>query len=601
MPEDVKPAVRSSPLQTAKAWLVRHGALLAYGVLALGLLAWVAWDAFSVRLVTFGSTADYWEHSATLRALIESPFHPRNPHLVSAAPSPRFIPSFLLCALLAKAMGGDALFAMGLAASLNTTLLCLAIYAFFRGYFRSRVAALYGLLFMFASARDAFHYSNVYQLKVFFSVASYPSTTALALVLLGFAWEVRLLRVSVRRRWPELLGFSLYQAVILVTHPLTAMMTFAGVPLLALTDRTHAGGWRALLRAIWKARPRMFAKTPTSTAPAAGCDGPIQAQPGENGPSLRARAEIALTTPCSLLLAQGWPYFSVWEVLRGGQHGDEPAWLEEALSTAIKGDFGNSHLFYRWPDLSATLYLALLGVPVLLYLLARAQHLFLVLGAVAMLIPFFVNAYVPLPLGHRFVLLAIFFLQAAVVWFLLALTPGTPQTFGILAEGSTAPRRVARWMALALVLGFLGYAVELNIDKARARFESTEQRYKGFDSPVVRYCRRIAELAGPDAVVLGPADLSWPVPTFGPKVVSLLHENPLVPDAKRRIYDVKRFLDPRVQEEERLQIVQRYRVTHVLLKGNAGGQLGEFLQAHARRTALPTGKSLFTLVSAGGH
>ena len=49
-----------------------------------------------------------------------------------------------------------------------------------------------------------------------------------------------------------------------------------------------------------------------------------------------------------------------------------------------------------------------------------------------MLLPFVGNAFVELPLGHRFVLLAIVYLHIGLVWLLLRLTPGHAGAFRFL-------------------------------------------------------------------------------------------------------------------------------------------------------------------------
>ncbi|HEY8947122.1 MAG TPA: hypothetical protein VIM73_22920, partial [Polyangiaceae bacterium] len=200
-------------------WLFRHAAALVYGCVALALLAWVTRDAFFVRVITFSPGSDYWEHSATMRALMDSPWRPRNPHLDSLDPSPRFVPVFLLSALLARAFALDSQGAMAIAAVINTALFLGGIYVFFRVYFQSKIAPLFGLVVMFASWWDAWHFSNVYQLKIYFSVASYPSTTALAGTLFLFAGAVAELRAS-RERWFRLAVLVIGWAFVLVTHQL---------------------------------------------------------------------------------------------------------------------------------------------------------------------------------------------------------------------------------------------------------------------------------------------------------------------------------------------------------------------------------------------
>jgi len=47
--------------------------------------------------------------------------------------------------------------------------------------------------------------------------------------------------------------------------------------------------------------------------------------------------------------------------------------------------------------------------------------------------------------------------------------------------------------------------------------------------------------------------------------------------------------------DERLQMLTRYGVTHVLLKGAPRGSLARFLDEHATHIALPAGYSLYAL------
>jgi hypothetical protein len=93
---------------------------------------------------------------------------------------------------------------------------------------------------------------------------------------------------------------------------------------------------------------------------------------------------------------------------------------------------------------------------------------------------------------------------------------------------------------------------------------------------------------------------AWPLPTFGPKVLSLWHPNPLVPDEDSRKAAVARFFQSGTPDETRLAILAQYGVTHVLARGAIGRRLEPFLLPRARRRALPAGYVLYTLRSTGG-
>src|SRR5437588_11657222 len=99
------------------------------------------------------------------------------------------------------------------------------------------------------------------------------------------------------------------------------------------------------------------------------------------------------------LLSGLWPYFSVWQTVVGGG-GQE-------MASSRPGH--RLQEFYDWQGIANALGLALVTVLFLPYFLVRRQRLFVGFGALTMLLPFVVNIYRPLPLGHRFILLAAFY------------------------------------------------------------------------------------------------------------------------------------------------------------------------------------------------
>jgi hypothetical protein len=527
------------PLQES---LRRHWPDVLFVLIAAAIFCWLTWDAVRVRCVTYEGGSDYWEHSAALHALLQKPWHPDNPFVASHVPSSRFGPQFVIVALIARALHLDALGAMSLAAIANTLLFLGGIRVFFATYFHHRLAPLYGLLVMFFGWWQGFHYSNVYALNVFFTVASYPSTTALGLSLLGFALAVRLLRGELTRPALALASIGIWMAAVFIIHPLTAMLALSGVGVLAVSEPTVP---------------------------------------------LRLRLELIAALFLGLALSHFWPYFSPWRVIRGGptlSAGWAGPSVPKVPGLHLKPQL---HAFYEPSGLIRALGLssiALLGLP---YFLASRRRWFVGFGALAMLLPFGVNAFVDLPLGHRFVLLAIVFLQIGVVWLLLNVTPGYESAWPFLT------RRWARFGCplgvVVLFLVFVAHTVLLTHEQVdNPRF------YRRSESPVVRNMKAIAEAAGPGAVVLATPLLSWPLPTFGPKVLPLFHDDPLVPDLAEREHDVARFLG-RASDDERRQIVARYGATHVLLSREANKPLLRFLRQHGSARPVGSGFQLYTL------
>lgn len=502
--------------------------------LSLGIFVWVAWDALGLRLIAWSPTSDYWEHTAVLHALLENPWHPRHPLIAEPVPSPRFGPHFVAVAIIGRAVGMNALDAVAFAGVLNTALFAAGIYFFFREYFRDERAPLVALIVLFGSWLDAPHFSNVYKLSVFFSVAAYPSTAALAVMLLGFFVVLRLLRSDAER--PLLWALSVAAwAYVYITHPLTAMAAVTGALLFALT---------------------------------------------EPGVSMRRRIWVAGSVFAGLVASLVWPYYPALGMVMSGT-------ADRVQKQLGAGQEHELHSFFEPDKMLDIVGLCLLVALVIPYFVWRRKHLVVPLGALAMLAVFTVTAFVDIPLGHRFILLATFFLQIGLVWIFLGLLPP------IEPRARAAPRvryaRIAGAVAAAVLLLFM---VVSNVEAASERFEGkSDRRYT--ESPTVRYARRVAELAGPNAVVLALPVPSWPLPTFGPKIVSLHHQNPLIPDAFQRNRDAKRFLSDAPSDDERLRILERYRVTHVVvLPGESEGVL-DFLREHGKKRGLPLGRTLY--------
>ncbi len=527
---------------TARALFARHWSTLLFLLLALGIWGWVSWEAGYLRLITWEGGADYWEHSATLHALLENPWHPRHPHLAIDAGSPRFGPQFLLVALVARALHWDALRAMTLTTVLNSALFLWGIRSFFLSYFREPLAPLYGLLVMFGGWWLGFHFSNVYALPVFFSVAAFPSTTALGLTLLGWSLVVRLLRGELSRPHRALAALGVWAGAVFIIHPLTAVMSISGALLLGLV---------------------------------------------EGNASWRRRFELASAIVLGCALAHFWPYFSPWLVLRGG-NGPGADWAAQSVRQAAELQLKPKlHPFYAWSGLLQALGLSVLTLLTLPWFLLERERRFVGLGALSMFVPFVANAFVELPLGHRFLLLAMVYLHIGLVWLCLSVTPGTRQALGFAQRGAVG---IVTSSAVALaLLVFFGHSVLV----ARA-LQTSPRNSRRSESAVVSNMRAIAAAAGPNAVVLASPLSSWPLPSFGPKVLVLFHPDPLVPDEDEREARVKRFLESSASDDERREIIAQYGVTHVLLYRN-GGPAARFLAKTSTVRAVGTGFRLYTL------
>jgi hypothetical protein len=324
-------------------------------------------------------------------------------------------------------------------------------------------------------------------------------------------------------------------AYVYITHPLTAMAAVTGALLLALTE-------------------------PNVTR--------------------RRRLWACASVIAGLVLSLVWPYYPALGMVLSGTADRVQKGLDAEKERELHSFFEPEKML----DIVGFCVLVLLVVP---YFAWRRKHLIVPLGAVAMLAVFALTAFVDIPLGHRFILLATFFLQIGLVWIFLGLLPPIESR-----SSSTRLVRYARIAGAVAAVSLLAFMIVSNVGEARARFDGkSEQRYTV--SPTVRYGRRVAELAGPNAVVLAMPVPSWPLPTFGPKIVALHHQNPLIPDAARRNRDARRFLSDAASDDERLRILEHYRVTHVVVLPGESRHVLDFLQEHGTKRALPLGRTLF--------
>ncbi|MBN2196419.1 MAG: hypothetical protein JW751_26645 [Polyangiaceae bacterium] len=508
-------------------------------LLGLGVVLWVGRSLFVTQLATYNPRSDFWEHSGVLRALMDNPLHPRNPHLDSDDASSRYMPLFVGVAIVARMLQLDAFQAMALAGTINVSLLVVGVYAFFLTYFRDPRAPLYGLIVVLGSWYRGFKFSNVYQLVMLFEIAGYPSTACIAFSFITFAIAVRVLRGKASPWWMTLLTLSTTNAVL--THPLTATMTVTGVICMAWFEAEVS----------WRRRWLVIGLAAASSG-----------------------------------LVELWPYFSIWRTFLGGEDLDT-SWIVDGLEDIAAGDLqAKQHLFYSLFPLLRTIGFAVIGIHALSCFLYAGRHRFVVAGAAVMLLPFVANSFMKLPLGHRFILLVIPYLQIATVWLLLRATPGYSEGWWVLRGGLW--RKVLSSLCVA---GMLGAMVYVNVSLAwRADHRKRDERRNR-----VALCRAVATAVRPGGVVLGDPSTTWPLPTCGVKVVALLHQNPLAQDQRERGRRVREFLRSGTSSRRRRAILAQYRVSHVITHAKTPASVRSFLGDRGAKRRLPSGYTLYTL------
>jgi hypothetical protein len=459
-------------------------------------------SALFYQPATYRYGYDYWEHSAVIKEWSSNLWHPNNPHIATQTTSMRFMPYFFLLSAAARIFQLTPFQALGLGAIFNIGVLLIGVFLFFRKYFKNDWAPLFGLIILLTGWGIGFSWSNLYQLRSLFSVVSYPS-------FFVFAWTFILLWLTLKILREEqflskgLFTLGILAPIMLLSHPLTAIFTLVAICLLAVT---------------------------------------------ETGADLKIRFLIIGSLILGSVLVLFWPYFSL---LNAVKHQAERSFTFP--STFID----SSYNFYQLKRVLFLLGPALLGILVISRLLFKKKHIFISAGFGAMLFPYILNILVNVPLGKRFLLYAVFFLHMALLQIVLQLFSkreykakkslfikyGRGVIFGIIALSFG-------WNVSLAIFEFVGYNPGI---KFTAPF-----------NPVKKDMTRISYHIPEDAIVLAPPKLSGPLPSFSGKVVINSHYNPFLKDAAQRANDVNLFFSEQTTHERRIEILNRYNVSHVL-------------------------------------
>jgi hypothetical protein len=471
------------------------------------LWAILSWAAFNFQPATYTYRGDFWEHSAALQAWLQDLWNPTNPHFASDVGSPRYIPFYFVITALSIPIGLTALQAMGIAGVVSVTLFVVGIKLFSDRYFCNPWAAPIALLVFLTGWGNALIWANVYQLRNILYVISYPSFFVFSFGFIAYWWVLGLIKSETLSLW-KLIVLALMVSVMFSSHPPTGVAIAVTMGLMITLAEDVRLGRRVALVVV------LFAGS---------------------------------------LLVELWPYFSTWQIVLGTSTG-HPSWVATpTLGTVERAEtIYWSRPFYQPRVILISFGPALLGVPILLYLVARERKWFLLAGCAIFSIPYLLNFFISVPLGDRFILFVLFFLHLSMIWFFLKV---------ILGEGYSV------WMRYAGI-GLLSVMALWNVGLAAVEFSGYSFRgdLKPFkqERMVVGHMQAVANVVPSDAVIMAPVALGWPLPTFGGKVVGGLHPFPMVRDAHQRRKDVEAFFSAGTTLQDRKRIMERYQVTHVL-------------------------------------
>ena len=256
---------------------------------------------------------------------------------------------------------------------------------------------------------------------------------------------------------------------------------------------------------------------------------------------------IGLSLVLSILFSLSWPYFSIIEVFRKG-----------SLSG---GWYPTGNYFYTHIITGAGL--SLLGIPVVIYYLLKRRHLCIILSFLVSVMIYIASYCADLPLLGRYIYFSIFFLQLLLSFFLAELWEPHPKHIP-----PPFIKHTLRITSVIIIVVLFLYQIKLmdltGMVRCCIHFSPTLST-KRCNHPKEKYVFLTAHLKRGN-VVISDTFTSWVIPAMtGAKVVSLFHDNPLVPDNVNRMRNTKVFFSPATNRLERMEIVKHYGVTHILI------------------------------------
>ncbi len=479
-----------------------------YFFLATLLLIYVTWAVFSHQLPVMEAGGDFWEHAAVLKTWMEDIRHPASPHVATMEGSSRYMPFYFLITVLSKLLGLDALKAMGLASVASVAIFLLGIHYFATAYFKEKIAPLYTLLIVLCCWGFAWNWSNAYQLRNFVYITPYPSFFVFAFSFLIFGCVAKTMDAEVLTlRQAVFLGLSI--PMVLLCHPLTGVFSLFFVFLLT---------W---FRGVASTKFRFF---------------------------------VTVVVAASCLLVETWPYFSTYELVLGKSSGEELSWINKAEPNLTRWKrliWG--HPFYSPFGVLLALFPVFIGLVMVVrpkIQLSRWKEL--PIAALAMLCVYILNMFVNIPLGHRALLLAVLPLHLMIVVGLLNIR----QDKGHILPTFFFTLIVSLNLLLVLQI-HSGSRLQSTLEVKRVDFSQSET--------IPEKLAPILEQIEDDSVVMTDRLTGWAIPSQKGKIVSRLHQNPLIHDRLRRKYDTRIFFDESTDLGAIKDIVDRYRITHILL------------------------------------
>jgi len=455
--------------------------------------------------------SDGVEHAAAVKELSNNFLNPQNPLLsLEGSTSPRFVPSIMIMAMFMKITHIEIYNIIRIFTIIFFIFFSYCVWDFSCNYFNDKGQGIYSLLavlFLWGKGWDG---ANAYMFSVLIWNAYYPSVVSFSLSLLGYGFLLKFLRKNLKR---YVLAYLAITCLVFLNHPLTGTFYFLTTFLLLFSEKKV---------------------------------------------NIKSLFIFLSSIMISALVALLWPYYS-----------------HAALALKMIGKSMNNFWDYKftWNYLYSEQLSrsgpALLGIPVLIYYLKKRQHLFLVYGFLACAVIYGSSYLLTQHLGERYIFFMVFFLQIAFSRYLKEKDILSYKSFKTLSSPFIRKGFTTMVVILGILCGVMGQAYLVSTQYL-PHFTSPKARLHlpGYVNPLSQY-KFLKRYLRKGDVVFSDIATSWVIPFITEaKVVSLFHNNPLIPDSYQRIKDTEVFFEPKTSTHLRQALLKKYNSSHLLINRN---------------------------------
>ncbi len=185
-------------------------------------------------------TDDFFEHSAVVNELSKNLIHPNNPIIKSNIPHAFFSPYSILVAIFSKITGLNSIHSLTYFAFFNLIFFLYSFYYFCKNIFEKNYIVIASIALIFTMifwGKAPFIWSGFFHILTLHYVLPYPSTFAMALVLLILAM---LSKHNAFDNFLIYISIIISSAIVLITHPTTAITLYIGIIVLSFTFNNYS-------------------------------------------------------------------------------------------------------------------------------------------------------------------------------------------------------------------------------------------------------------------------------------------------------------------------------------------------------------------------